>query len=82
MLAILSPAKRLNFDDKIQNLIESEPVFNNDAVTLASIGSKLKKSEISALMKISSQLTDLTLDRFKGFSIDSNYSIAFPIVFG
>ena len=81
MLALLSPAKRLNFDDKLQDFIESKPVFNNDAKTLASVGSKLSKSEISTLMKLSPQLTNLTLERFKSFSMEDNDDNAKPAAF-
>ena len=59
MLLIISPAKKLDFSPvEIKNKL-SNPIFQNDASTLAVLASKLSKSELGQLMSISEKLADL-----------------------
>ena len=59
MLLIISPAKKLDFSPiEIKNKL-SNPIFQKDASTLASVASKLSKSELGQLMSISEKLADL-----------------------
>ena len=52
MLLIISPAKKLDFSPvEIKNKL-SNPIFQKDASNLASIASKLSKSELGQLMSI------------------------------
>ena len=74
MKILVSPAKSLNFEDKVQTSINSKPLFHNDAIK---INSELKKESIESLcdlMGISSKLGELNWTRNQDFTKDSNYS--------
>ncbi len=71
MLAVLSPAKKLNFDEKPQGVIETLPEYQADANRLARIAKKLSVSELRDLMKISEDLAKLNRERFQGFAKES-----------
>tara|TARA_B100000470_G_scaffold61767_1_gene46772 strand:+ start:1664 stop:2419 length:756 start_codon:yes stop_codon:yes gene_type:complete len=74
MKILISPAKSLNFEDKVQTSINSKPLFHNDAIK---INSELKKESIESLcdlMGISSKLGELNWTRNQDFTKDSNYS--------
>jgi len=74
MKILMSPAKSLNFEDKVQTSINSKPLFHNDAIK---INSELKKESIESLcdlMGISSKLGELNWTRNQDFIKDSNYS--------
>lgn len=68
MLAVLSPAKKLNFDPLADGFAESQPAFQSDANTLAQIARKLSVADLQKLMKISEKLASLTKDRFADFA--------------
>ncbi len=71
MLLIISPAKKLDFSQvEIKNKL-SNPIFQKDASTLASVASKLSKSELGQLMSISEKLADLNFKRFQNFKTTS-----------
>lgn len=71
MLAVLSPAKKLNFDEKPLGLIETHPEFQADANRLVQIAKKLSVSDLRGLMKISEDLAQLNKERFKSFAKES-----------
>lgn len=71
MLAVLSPAKKLNFEDKPEGAIETLPAYQADANRLAGIAKKLSVSELRDLMKISEDLAKLNRERFQGFAKES-----------
>jgi hypothetical protein len=74
MKILISPAKSLNFEDKVQTSINSKPLFHNDAIK---INSELKKESIESLcdlMGISSKLGELNWTRNQDFIKNSNYS--------
>jgi len=74
MKILISPAKSLNFEDKVQTSINSKPLFHNDAIK---INSELKKESIESLcdlMGISSKLGELNWTRNQDFTKDLNYS--------
>ena len=68
MLAVLSPAKKLNFDPLADGFAESLPAFQKDANTLAKIARKLSVSDLRGLMKISEDLASLNKTRFAAFA--------------
>ena len=68
MLAVLSPAKKLNFDPLAENFAESLPAFQDDANKLAKIACKLSVSDLRNLMKISEDLAALNKTRFTAFA--------------
>ena len=71
MKILISPAKSLNFEDKVQTSINSKPLFHNDAIK---INSELKKESIESLcdlMRISSKLGELNWTRNQDFIKES-----------
>ena len=70
MISILSPAKKLNFEKIHRNCEASQPIFKKQATKLAEIVAQLDISELSKLMKISSNLATLNKKRFDQFSTD------------
>ncbi|MBE9477422.1 MAG: peroxide stress protein YaaA [Proteobacteria bacterium] len=68
MLAVLSPAKKLNFDPLDEGMAQSLPAFQDDANTLAKIARKLSVSDLRSLMKISEDLASLNKARFAAFT--------------
>jgi len=67
MLSVISPAKKLNFE-KVLDVKDSTPKFQNDANYLAEIARKLSVTELKNLMKISEDLAILNQKRFQSFS--------------
>lgn len=65
MIALLSPAKSLNFDEQTMTEICSEPKFLDESKKLIRALRKLSPDEISSLMKVSDKLAELNHDRFK-----------------
>ncbi len=64
MIAIISPAKSLNFDTNSPIDINTTPLFLKDADYLAGKLRKLKSSELGALLDISPKLAQLNAERF------------------
>lgn len=67
MLAVISPAKKMDFEP-VENLNSSTPDFIKDANTLAKHARKLSVSDLRAMMKISEPLAQLNRERFQAFS--------------
>lgn len=67
MLAIVSPAKKLDFEDLAAPLPYTQPDFLDRAKTLVGVAKKLSRADLSRLMKLSEQLTELNFQRFKAF---------------
>ena len=72
MLAVLSPAKKLNFDPVGPDVLATAPEFQLDANRLNRIAKKLSVSELRSLMHISEDLAKLNKDRFKSFAKESD----------
>ncbi len=68
MLAVISPAKKLNFDPLSDDMGESFPEFQEDANRLARIAKRLSVSDLRKLMKISEDLATLNRERFQAFA--------------
>lgn len=64
MIAIISPAKSLDFESKAPFGISSTPYFIKDADYLAGKLKKLKSNELGALMDISPKLAQLNAGRY------------------
>ena len=71
-LIVLSPAKSLDFERKLNCKKSSKPVFISESKMLINYLLKMKKEEIGKLMGISKKLTDLNYDRYKSWSDDFN----------
>ncbi len=66
MITIISPATTMNFDKNLNiSLNSSDPYFAKETNMLINILKSLSKNEISYLMNLSDELTNLNLDRYK-----------------
>ncbi len=72
MLAVISPAKKLNFDPLPEGFPQSFPEFQADANTLAATARKLAASDLRRLMSISEDLAQLNRARFRAFEKQSD----------
>lgn len=64
MIAILSPAKTLNFQTPAPYLGTSAPIFSKEADYLANKLSKLSNAELASLLDISPKLAQLNTERY------------------
>jgi cytoplasmic iron level regulating protein YaaA (DUF328/UPF0246 family) len=67
MIAVLSPAKTLDYATPFPAVQPSSPRFAEDATNLARHAAKLGRKRLATLMKISDALAELNDRRFKGF---------------
>ena len=67
MLAVISPAKSLDYKSPHQPLPPSRPAFEADAVNLARAAAKMPAAKLGELMHISDSLAELNAERFRGF---------------
>jgi cytoplasmic iron level regulating protein YaaA (DUF328/UPF0246 family) len=68
MLAVISPAKTLDFKRPLPPVTPSLPRFGDDADRLAAAASKLSRKGLGGLMHISDALAALNVERFRGFT--------------
>ncbi len=68
MIALLSPAKTLDYTTPLPPLDATQPRFADDAERLAGSAGRLGKKKLAELMDISSKLAALNIDRFRGFA--------------
>lgn len=69
MLALLSPAKRLNFDSPDSNQLGSYPLFSEQAYELAKVLEQFGLHELRRLIPISDKLLELNIERYKSFKL-------------
>ncbi len=67
MIAVLSPAKTLDYQRPLPALDTSTPRFADEAATLAAAAAKLGKRRLIELMGISDKLALLNVERFRHF---------------
>lgn len=67
MLAIVSPAKKLDFNELAAPAPHSQPEFLEQAEILVDAAKKLSRADLARLMKLSEKLTELNFQRFKAF---------------
>ncbi|CAN5347985.1 peroxide stress protein YaaA [soil metagenome] len=68
MIALLSPAKTLDFERPLPPLAVSTPHFAEEARSLAKSAAKLTPKRLAELMHISPRLAMLNADRFRDFA--------------
>lgn len=68
MIAVLSPAKTLDFTSPLPDRSPTRPRFEQEALILAAAAAKLGRRKLAELMHISDSLATLNADRFKGFA--------------
>lgn len=66
MIAVLSPAKKLDESPFERKLEPTRIVLEKDAEALAGVAKALSKDALQDLMKLSDNLTELNYDRFQG----------------
>ena len=69
MLAILSPAKSLNFDPPPAKLEHTQPEFADDSQELIDLLRTKSARQLEKLMKISANLAELNRDRYHEWSL-------------
>ena len=67
MIAVLSPAKTLDYDSLLPPVVPTTPRFADEAARLAQAAARLSQKRLRELMHISSALAKLNADRFKAF---------------
>ena len=73
MLAVISPAKSLDFETKAKTRKKTTPAFLNDSAELIAGLSKLAPQDVSELMGISDKLGVLNADRYATWSSDTKH---------
>lgn len=69
MIAIISPAKRLDFDNKV-NFDQSEVRFKNETKSLIETLRQKSEKEVKSLMSLSERLANLNLERYNQFQTE------------
>lgn len=72
MITIISPTTTMNFDKNITLDKRSTPFFSNHANYLMSILKTLSVDEVSGLMNLSDDLSNLNFNRYKDFGDKNN----------
>ncbi len=70
MIAILSPAKSLNFQDPSPYTLSTTPIFIKESTQLAKKLSKLSQKKISSMMKLSDSLAHLNYERYHHWNFE------------
>ena len=65
MLAVISPAKTLDFENQCPSVEASQPDFLDDSEELIDVMRGKSRGELGALMSISEKLADLNYERFR-----------------
>ena len=68
MLALISPAKKLDFETESHLAEHSEPDFLGRSEELVMTARKLSRAQLASTMKLSDKLADLNFQRFRDFS--------------
>jgi cytoplasmic iron level regulating protein YaaA (DUF328/UPF0246 family) len=68
MIAVISPAKTLDYRSPLPPLAPSRPRFAAEAETLAGAAARLGPKKLSRLMHISDPLAQRNAERFRGFA--------------
>lgn len=77
MIAVISPAKTLDFETEHKGNFTS-PRFPKETLRLARTLKKKKEKDLKSLMNISDALAELNVDRFRNFSGNENGNITRP----
>src|SRR4051794_19590968 len=68
MLAVISPAKTLDYASPLPDIPATAPRFAAEAQTLAAAAAKVGPKKLAALMHISDRLAGLNAGRFRDFA--------------
>ncbi|WP_322965937.1 YaaA family protein [Sphingomonas fuzhouensis] len=67
MIAVISPAKTLDYQSPLPDLAPTMPHFAEEAMALAKAASGLGEEKLASLMRISPALAQLNAERFRDF---------------
>lgn len=67
MLALVSPAKKLDFENRSPLPKHSQPAFQKETLELSGILKGKSRAEIQNLMRLSDKLAELNYDRYQAF---------------
>ncbi|MDH2924080.1 hypothetical protein EV693_11631 [Nicoletella semolina] len=81
MLAIISPAKTLDFSKPVENFANSVPKLTAYSQQLIDICKKLSPQEVASLMSISDKLASLNVARFAQWQLNHTKDNAKPALF-
>ena len=81
MLAVISPAKTLDFETPLPFDVRTKPKFLKDAYNLARKLRDLNASQLSKLMNISPKLGELNYKRYQEWEAPSKFQRARPAIF-
>ncbi len=81
MLAIISPAKNLDYETPVPTQLFSQPSFLEESSILIDKLRVLKAEDLEKLMKISPKLADLNVDRYKTWSLPFSLDNAKQAIF-
>ena len=70
MLILLSPAKTLDLDTPTRSVNATQPVFLDEAASLARTAKRLSAPQLQELMKLSDSLATLNRDRFRAWDLE------------
>ena len=76
MLTVLSPAKKLKFDEPKTGLSPTKPLFKADITELAKVAKTQSAADLKKLMHISDNLAELNAERFKAFNLEGKSNSA------
>lgn len=80
MLILLSPAKTLDFDSPQRSASTSQPVFLDEASSLAKTARRLSAPKLRELMKLSESLATLNRDRFRDWDVEHDGDAVRPAI--
>ncbi|MFK7913390.1 MAG: peroxide stress protein YaaA [Pseudomonadales bacterium] len=78
MLAVISPAKSLDFDSPLATRKATQPEFQKDSSQLIKVLRQLGPADLSELMGISAKLADLNYQRYADWQPDFSVANARP----
>lgn len=81
MLALISPAKTLDYESPLPSDLYTIPRLLNDSKQLIDVARKLSASEIAKLMTVSEKIAVLNADRFRDWQADFDFSNARQAIF-
>jgi cytoplasmic iron level regulating protein YaaA (DUF328/UPF0246 family) len=67
VLALLSPAKKLDFARALPDVVPTDPQLADDAAEVLALARKLTRAELTELMSLSEALATSTHERFRDF---------------
>lgn len=81
MLALISPAKTLDYTTALPTDVHTQPRLLEQSQQLIEVCRKLSASEIASLMSVSEKIANLNVERFRDWNADFDFSNARQALF-